>query len=131
MSGSAVHKALVLSHERAKDDTVSSYLATMLFPLRPIICWGRSAACVPECDASEAIWWWFKDVVSPLRAQETEHLRKQFLPKICRVLCVTISNITNIVLNHLTFSAFVSAAKLVSSIARRVLLTSVRFLAFG
>ena len=65
LNGPAVHKALVLSHEKAEDDTIDSYLASMLFPMRPVVCWGRSATAEPRCDPCDAIWYWFKDLLGP------------------------------------------------------------------
>lgn len=68
LSVPAVHKALVLSHEGAPDDTIDTYLASMLFPMRPVVCWGRSASAEPRCEPCDAIWYWFKDLMGPFQS---------------------------------------------------------------
>ena len=53
-------KALVLTHELAKG-TYDPYLADMLWPLRPLLCFGRSAAAAPAADPKHAVMCWWRD----------------------------------------------------------------------
>lgn len=58
--GMAGRKALVLTHELAKG-TYDPYLSDMLWPLRPLLCFGRSAAAAPAGEAKHAVMCWWRD----------------------------------------------------------------------
>ena len=53
-------KALVLTHELTKG-TYDPYLSDMLWPLRPLLCFGRSAAAHPTGKPKHAVMCWWRD----------------------------------------------------------------------
>jgi hypothetical protein len=54
-------EALILTHELTKEEDMDAYLPTQLAPLRPVICFGRSAAAPPAVPKRHAVWHWWKD----------------------------------------------------------------------
>jgi hypothetical protein len=52
---------LVLTHERAKAEEYATYLSRVLFPVRPLLCWGRAAMLSPKCEKEEAVRSWWKE----------------------------------------------------------------------
>ena len=58
-------EALVLTHELALG-TYDPYLSEVLWPLRPLLCFGRSAKAFPTCPAKHAVMcWWREPLGSP------------------------------------------------------------------
>ena len=60
-SASAHVEVLLLQHESLPDAEQDTYLASVLWPARVLVCVGRSAALEPRCDRNEAVYWWWKE----------------------------------------------------------------------
>ena len=54
--------ALVLSHELANEKEFDTYLVNELQPVRPLICFGRSAAAPPTIAKEDAVRCWWQDL---------------------------------------------------------------------
>ena len=54
-------QALIVTHQLAEKDQFDSYLTQVLFPLRPVLSFGRSAAAEPAASVETCVWYWWKD----------------------------------------------------------------------
>ena len=54
-----------MTHSLAEVDQFDSYLNEVLFPLRPVLCFGRSAKAEPAACVEECVWHWWKDRPQP------------------------------------------------------------------
>ena len=54
-----------MTHSLAELDQFDSYLNEVLFPLRPVLCFGRSAKAEPAACVEECVWHWWKDCAQP------------------------------------------------------------------
>ena len=54
-------QALVLTHELTRESDFDTYLARTLHPVRPLLSFGRSAKAWPQCEASVAVFCWWRD----------------------------------------------------------------------
>ena len=61
---SACGQALVLSHEAASKQEMQPYLSEKLWPLRPLVLFGRSASRQPPCHKEECVWYAWRDHAS-------------------------------------------------------------------
>ena len=55
------YKALILTHELTPEGDFDTYLARQLFPVRPLISYGRSAKAWPPCEPKVAVFSWWRD----------------------------------------------------------------------
>ena len=56
-----VTQALILTHELSDEKTFDTYLVHELAPLRPLICFGRSANAPPRVGSQHAVRSWWED----------------------------------------------------------------------
>ena len=54
-------EALVITHELSPPEVFDTYLYDKCAPLRPILCYGRSAKMDPPCPPHLAVWHWWQD----------------------------------------------------------------------
>ena len=54
-------EALIITHERSPPEVFDTYLHDKCAPLRPILCYGRSAKLDPPCKPHLAVWHWWQD----------------------------------------------------------------------
>ena len=52
---------LILTHECANENEFDTYLLDQMFPVRPVICFGRSAAASPKVGKEQAVRHWWED----------------------------------------------------------------------
>ena len=55
------HEALVLTHELAEVDRMEGYLAETLYPLNPLVLFGRSSKAHTREKKKEVVFEWWKD----------------------------------------------------------------------
>ena len=55
-------KALVVSYEGSRAEDLDPYLANRLYPLQPLVLWGRTADIVPKVSKKHAVLYWWKDL---------------------------------------------------------------------
>ena len=71
---------LILTHERADENMFDTYLLDQMFPVRPLICFGRSASASPVVKKEDAVRHWWEDFWGRLCGRQA-HLR-EFLRKL-------------------------------------------------
>ena len=54
----------MLTHQSAPNELWEPYLSYLLYPLRPLVLFGRDAALSPSCPKEEAVYYGWKDMVA-------------------------------------------------------------------
>ena len=81
-------QVLVLSHPLSNTEEIDSYLAERLYPVRPLVFWGRSAKAEPVVKSDLSVQSWWEDRLSVIFLRVLPHLS---LPPLCRFLSLSLS----------------------------------------